>query len=258
MRPGGRVSLVVGLLAFAASTFSIAWPVEIPPRPAGRVSDYAGKLRADERERIGRRLEAIEEATSNQIAVAIFPSLDGEDPADFSNRLFDLWKLGTAKSNNGVLLAIFLAERRSRIEVGYGLEASLPDAMASRILAEVLAPRLRRGDWAGGVEATVDAIDSATRGEYKPPRRPNRKSTVLPLVFVVLVLVAFGVTGALRGSGGGRIAGRRRGFRGPFDPGMGGWGGRWSGGGFGGGGFGGGGFSGGGGMSGGGGASGSW
>lgn len=230
-----------------------------PPAPQGRVSDYAGVLAPAERARIEARLADYERESSNQIVVAVFPSLGGEDLEEFTNRFFERWRPGKKDVHNGILLAIFLEERRARIEVGYGLEARLTDALSRRILEQELAPRFRRGDYAGGIEAACDAIIAATRGEYRAsPAR--RIPTWWPILLLVLLIVAVVILSHLESGTTYSRSGRRR-----FHPsGPGSW--RWQGaGGFGRGGTssrgargGSGGFSGGGGLSGGGGASGSW
>ncbi len=236
-------AVLIGLAAGAARA------LEVPPRPLGRVSDFAGLLSPGERARIEQRLEEIERATSNQFVVAIFPSLEGESLEDFSIRLAEAWKIGQAGRDNGVILLIFLKERKIRIEVGYGLEGAIPDAVAGRIIRNVIAPRFRQADYVGGLLAAIDALDAASRDEFGPmARTPGRRSPppdylvfLLPgLLFVVMFLGAL----ARRST----VIGRRGGTFWWFGPGFGG--------GFGGGG--GGGFSGGGGGFGGGGASGGW
>jgi len=236
---------------------------EIPAKPAAHVNDYAGVLSDADEQAIEGRLVDFERASSTQIVVATVPSLDGGAIEDLTIRLFEQWAVGQKDRNNGVLLLLAVQDRRARIEVGYGLEDRLTDALSRRILEERLFPSLRKGDYGGGVLATCDGIIEATRGAYvaRPPAR--RKSPwFVPLIPLGIILL-FILLGLQRGQGlTGR--GRRRLLRsGPFwwggmgGGGGGGWsGGSWGGGGGGGGGFGG--FSGGGGMSGGGGASGSW
>jgi len=192
--------------------------------------------------------------------VAAIPSLDGDAIEDVSVHTFERWGLGQKGKNNGVLLLIAVADHRARIEVGYGLEDRLTDALSRRILETHLFPALRQGDWDGGIRATVDAIVAATQGAYVAPNPVKKRvSWFVPLIPFAILLI-FLLISSQSGSGlSGR--GRRRVFRtGPFWWGGGGlgggWGGGWGGGCGGGGGFGG--FSGGGGMSGGGGASGSW
>lgn len=240
-----------------AATVSLAF--DIPERPLGRVSDYAGLLSREARGRVEGRLAEFEAASSTQIAFAIFPTLDGEDVDDLTNRIFERWKLGQEGKDNGVLVALFLRDRKWRIEVGHGLEDRLTDATCSRIAQRELLPRLRANDPEGAIEATASALIAATRGAYSGGERRGRPRGVpiatLIGVFVMIVLV-IAILG--RASAGYTSRGRRRVlWGGPFLGGSGGFGG-FPGGfsGRGGGGFGG--FSGGGGMSGGGGASGSW
>ena len=212
--------------------------------------------------RIESLLAAHERETTQQVVVAIYPSLQGEELEDWVSRVFESWKLGQKGKDNGVLLAIFSADRKARIEVGYGLEDRLPDAISSRILRERLFPALKRGDWGAGVEDAVRGILAAARGDAVPPPRRRGMPRWLPILLILLFIVLMRVLSRAQARSYGR-RGRRRGVVvGPWWWGGGGFGGGgFSGGSFGGGGgggFGGGGFSGGGGMSGGGGASGSW
>jgi len=204
------------------------------------------------------RLAAFERDSSTQIVVATVPTLQGEEISDFANRLFERWEIGQKGKNNGVLLLVATQDRKARIEVGYGLEDRLTDALSRRILEERLFPAFRSGQYGAGILATCDGIIAATKGAYTGIARKRKKiPPFLPLIVPIAIIVLF----ILANRGGGLSGrGRRRTFRtGPFywgGGGFGGGGGGWSSGGGGGGGFGG--FSGGGGMSGGGGASGSW
>lgn len=249
-----RLAVAAAAVTLAASA---ALAFDIPERPQGRVSDYAGLLSRDARERVERKLADFESSSSTQIAFAIFPTLDGEDVDDLTNRIFERWKLGQAGKDNGVLVALYLRDRKWRIEVGYGLEDRLTDALCSTIAQRELLPRLRSNDPEGAVTATAEALIAATRGAYAGGRQRGRPAGV-PLVTLigVFVLIALVIAILGRASAGYTGRGRRRIYwGGPFVGGGGGFGG-FSGGGGSSGGFGG--FSGGGGMSGGGGASGSW
>jgi uncharacterized protein len=254
-----------GVVLLAA--IGAARALEIPAAPSARVNDYAGRLAPKDRADIEARLTAYERESSTQVVVAIFPALDGEDVEDFTNRLFTQWKLGQKGRDNGVLLTIFLEDRRARIEPGYGLEGRLTDALSRRILENELFPAFKRGDFAGGIRKATDAIIAATHGEYVA--KEKKKSGDKSQWFFVLLVLIFVVGSLIRGmfspgtsySSRGRRRRTRRGAPWYWGTGGGGWSG--GGGGFGGGGGwsgggGGGGFSGGGGMSGGGGASGSW
>lgn len=211
-------------------------------------------LAPEARARLEARAAAEERATSSQVVVAIFPSLEGESLEDVSIRLAERWKIGQRERNNGVLLLVFLKEHKLRIEVGYGFEGRLTDAVAASIIRNQIAPRFRQDRYAEGLDAGLTAIFQAVAGEYRaapPPRRGNQDPLfLLPLLFpvVVFLIMAWAMAGARRQAG---LSGRRGYTLGP-----GGW--YIGSGGFGGGGFGGGGFSGGGGSFGGGGSSGSW
>jgi len=258
MRPSRPLLAVLLLFAVLAGAVSAALP--IPPPPDRRISDYAGALSADERARLEDTLRARERESSNQIVVAIFRSLQGESLEDYSIRLAQAWRVGQKGLDNGVIFLVFLDDRKMRLEVGYGLEAKLTDALASQILRQVVAPRFREGKVADGIAAGLDAIQQAIAGTYKaaPQGQAARGQGWNPFQLVLLLIVAGGIFSivipALYGSHIRRQGwtGGRRGWGGPTIFTGGGWGSGGSGGG------GGGDFGGGGGGFGGGGASGDW
>ncbi len=225
------------------------------PPLTGRVVDEAKILSPVTSADLERKLTDLEQKSGIQLVVATVPSLGGEEIEPYANELFRAWKLGEATKNNGVLLLIAPKERRVRIEVGYGLEGTLTDAVSSIIISNAIAPRFKAGDFDGGVTRGVDDIITALTtdsAEWKPKRtdmRAEHEPSLLDALapFLIFLFIMFVVTRIRRRGGGNAV----------FIPmGMGGGFGR---GGFGGGGFGGGGgFSGGGGSSGGGGASGGW
>jgi uncharacterized protein len=240
---------------------------DLPPPPAAWFNDYAGVIDPGDARRLDQKLRQLQEETSTQVVVAVFSKLPSPSLEDFTSRTAESWRVGRRELDNGAIFFVFVEDRRMRVEVGYGLEGALPDALAGRILNDEVVPRFRQGDWAGGLEAGIDGILAAVRGEYTappPPERsgPSRSAIVIILVFIVLffLLVHFGSPGGPRGRtySGGRYRRDRSHWGGGTWSG-GGWGGG-RGGGFGGGswGGGGGGFMGGGGSFGGGGASGSW
>ncbi|HSE02914.1 MAG TPA: TPM domain-containing protein [Methylomirabilota bacterium] len=257
-----RGALLATLLVSVLAAPAAALPV--PPAPDRRINDYAGALPTADRDRLEQQLIAREATSQNQVVVAVFRSLEGESLEGYSIRLAQAWRIGRKGLDNGVIFLVFLEDRKMRIEVGYGLEGSLTDAISASILQQVVAPRFREGRIADGIAAGLDAIDRAIAGTYvRPPSAaPQRPSAgfgfrQLGTLFVVLVLIAILVQNRMQSA-----AVRRRGWTGSRA----GWGGPIIGGGglggFGRGGFGGGrgggGFSGGGGGFGGGGSSGSW
>jgi uncharacterized protein len=224
------------------------------------VNDYARLLPADAHQRLETRLAEREQATGAQMVLAIFPSLEGESLEDFSIRLAQQWRVGQKSLDNGVILLMFVQERRVRLEVGYGLEPVVTDAVAAQIIRESIAPRFREQRYAAGLEAAVEAVYARIETRGVPPA-PRHALGVSP--WTLGVLAVFGVIGLMlaREASGGRArrhgytAGGRRGWDSPsviVPPMFGGWGGGRGGGGDSGG------FTSGGGSFGGGGASGEW
>jgi uncharacterized protein len=135
------------------------------PALSGRVVDAAGVLDPANRKALVTRLEALEAATGDQLVVATVASLHGNAIESYANRLFNIWKLGRKDNNNGVLLLVAPSERKGRIEVGYGLEGTLTDAVAKLIIKQSMVPRFRSGDFAAGIIHAVDDIASVLTGD---------------------------------------------------------------------------------------------
>ena len=158
------------------------------------MNDYAGLLPAEALQRLETRLAERERATGAQLNIAIFASLAGENLEDFSIRLAERWRVGDKRLDNGVILLVFVQERRVRMEVGYGLEPVLPDAAAARIIRETITPRFREQRYAAGLEAAVDGVYARIETRGVPPA-PRPAFGVSPWVLGMLVL--FGVVGLL-------------------------------------------------------------
>jgi uncharacterized protein len=258
-----RLALALAVIAACLAVYAVgalAADLTFPPL-TGRVVDAAGILTPDQRGRLDAKLKAHEDKTSDQVVVATVPTLQGTTIEDYANRLFRDWKLGQAKTNNGVLLLVAPSERKVRIEVGYGLEGALTDALSRTIIAGAITPRFKTGDFFGGLDAGVDGILSILAGDAqewqrKPQVRADEVDPTQVAVFIGLFLIVLFVAWRMNRGGGRGGFGRRGGIVILPGPGSGGWGGGFSDGGSSGG-FGGG-FSGGGGSSGGGGASGDW
>jgi uncharacterized protein len=266
MKMRKTICLVLGLLSWSCVMASEV----IPPAPKAYFNDYAQVVPAATASRLNQELEDFERKTSNQILVAIYPKMQSDSSIeDYTVRVAESWKAGRKTKDNGAVLFVFIADRKMYVQVGYGLEGVLPDALAKRIIDEQITPFFKTGNYAAGLSAGVNAILAATRGEYKGTGRTvaqgrghGRNVGAAALIFLVFGIFGLGLLSRLFGVFLGVPYRRRRYYSswGGWTIGSGGWGG-WSGGGgggFGGGGFGGGGFSGGGGGFGGGGAGGSW
>ena len=229
----------------------------IPPPPAAYFNDYARVVQTGTAARLIQTLEDFERQSSDQILVAVYPKMQSDSSVeDYTVRVARSWQAGQKAKNNGAVLFVFVQNHKLFLQVGYGLEGVLPDALCKRIIEEQITPRFKAGNFEGGLTAGIQAILAATKGEYKgngttarESRGSSQQSQNEQLLPVIIVFGVFGLFAVLSLF--------RRGSR-VFYSGSG-----WSGGGFssGGGGFGGGGgggFSGGGGSFGGGGAGGSW
>lgn len=287
------IAFVAFALAVAASAPGAAQDLQpIPPLEA-RVTDLTGTLTAEQQAALEEKLRAFEARKGSQLAVLIVPTTEPETIEQYCIRVVDAWKLGRKDIDDGALLLVAKDDRQMRIEVGYGLEGALPDAIAKRIIAETITPLFKQGDYFGGINAGLDQMIRVIDGEPLPEPdqrwqggRPDFQGLLPILLIVVLIgstvlrsIFGRGLGATLTGGGVGALAylvSRALGiavFAGliafffSLFAGIGprgwssrarhaGWGGGWGGGGFGGGG--GGGFSGGGGGFGGGGASGRW
>ncbi len=248
------ISIIV--LTFVVSQQAVAAIDKQYQKPQGWVNDYANILSGSQKNQLTSQLNGLEQRSSNQVFIAIFQEIpDGEYLEDFTTKIFELWRPGLADKNNGILLAIYIKDRKIRIEVGYGLEDVLTDAQSSTLISEILQPHFRKGEYYQGIAATLDVLIPALEGKYQIPVKKKSKSKKSPISTLITIIIIFAVLSRFRGGGSSGFGTRRRGgMLGPFI--LGSFLGGSSGGGFGGGG---GGFSGGfGGMSGGGGASGGW
>ncbi len=200
------MALVAGLVIALPGSARAELPI---PELTGRVVDRAGLLPADAARALDARLAAFEQETSHQIVVLTLPSLEGEAIESFSIRVAERWKIGQKGLDNGAIVIVAAEDRRARIEVGYGLEGVIPDAVAARILREHMIPEFRRGAMGDGIVAGVEALMAAARGEVMAaPERAGRLPVQDMGAFVHAVL--FGtVFGAVLGA----FAGRRRPLR---------------------------------------------
>jgi len=205
-----RASLLALLLCWAVTAFA---DVAVPPL-TGRVVDQTGTLSSGDIDRLTQTLKNLELRKGSQVAVLIVPTTQPETIEQFSIRVADAWKVGRKKIDDGAILVVAKDDRRLRIEVGYGLEGALPDVTTKRIIDEIITPKFRSGDFAGGISAGVDRIIGVIDGEplpAPPQRQQQQQSSDLtwllnPLnpftIIAILVLggVMRGIFGRLFGS----------------------------------------------------------
>jgi uncharacterized protein len=252
---GALLAKTLSLCVALALAAGVALALTFPPL-SGRIVDQANIIPQQAQAALEPKLAELEQKSGIQLVVATVNSLEGQEIEPYANELFRFWKLGEKNKNNGVLLLVAPKERRVRIEVGYGLEGTLTDALSAVIIANAITPRFKTGDYSGGITRGVDDIITVlttdeSEWQKRPSLRLDRPQAAHPTnwvgllalgAFLILLVVSPGFRAMvfamlLTGRGGG----------GGFGGGFGGSGGR-----------GGGGFSGGGGSSGGGGASGRW
>jgi uncharacterized protein len=203
--------LAVRLVLAVLLGVSLAAIAQVAVPPVARVTDQTGTLSAEQKASLERMLEAFEARKGSQIAVLMVRTTGGEPIEQFALRVAEQWKLGRKGVDDGALLAIAKDDRALRIEVGYGLEGALNDATAKRIIAEVITPRFREGDFFGGISAGLDRMIRVIDGEPLPaPARgaPAAGSDVLQFLPVLLIaaLVGGGLLRALLGRALGAFA----------------------------------------------------
>ena len=160
---------------FRAGLLTLLWLVLLPaiglaadlvPLPAlsARVTDLTATLDATQRGRLEAQLAAIERAKGAQIAVLLLPTTQPEAIEQFGIRLAEAWKIGHKGADNGVIVIVAKNDRKVRVEVGYGLEGAVPDAVARRIIAERMTPLFKQGDFFGGLRSAIEGLDQAIGG----------------------------------------------------------------------------------------------
>jgi uncharacterized protein len=191
------VKRVWAILLFAFCFRAFADEV-IPPAPQQYFNDYAQVVSAATASQLNQTLEDFERQSSEQILVAIFPTMQSDSSIeDYTVRVARAWKVGQKDNNNGAVLFVFIQDHKMFLEVGYGLEAVLPDALCKQIIDEQIAPRFKAGDYDGGLTAGVQSVIAATKGEYKGTGATvadsrtshGSGSPFLSLGFIVLIII---------------------------------------------------------------------
>jgi uncharacterized protein len=175
-----RASLVALILCWTFAFGQLAAFAQVPVPPlSGPVVDQTGTLSSDEIDSLAKKIRDFEARKGSQISVLIVPTTQPEEIEQYSIRVAEAWKIGRKKIDDGAILLVAKNDRKLRIEVGYGLEGALTDVTSQRIIDEIITPRFRNGDFAGGISAGVDRIIRVIDGEPlpPPPQRSQRTST---------------------------------------------------------------------------------
>ncbi len=200
------------LIRTAAALACLGWALPAADftalQPQGYVSDFAGVVDAGTRQRLEAYCGRVEKATGAQLAIVTLPTLDGEPVEDVANLLFERWKIGKKGEDNGALFLLVIRDRKSRLEVGYGLEPILPDGAAGTILRE-MRPALRAGDYGGALTVAAGAVGGRiarakgvniedASGPVKRRARARRELPAGVFLAVMAALLALGVLGSSR------------------------------------------------------------
>jgi len=203
------ISRILFIYLFVILSFTNAHAQNVLPKPnpARLVTDNAGILSAVEIQALENKLVAIDDSSSNQIAVVILASLEGQPKEEYATKLFREWGIGNKKTNNGVLLLVSVQDRQIRIEVGYGLEGAIPDVTALNIIDNDIKPAFKQGAYYEGLDKATDDIAKAAVGEYKIKKNKRAKDGSGNLFLFVLIVIVIVVLLGKRGGGGSNIGG---------------------------------------------------
>ena len=220
-----KITILGLFILFAVTTYAA---FNVPDRPQSYVNDYAGILNPSQKGSLNSFLKNYDIQTTNQIFIGIFDSLQGGSLEDISIDIAEKWKPGVKSKDNGILLLIFLGDRKTRIEVGYGLEPLLTDALASAVITNEISPFFRKSDYYGGISGAVLKITKILSKDFSPEelqqythRAPKQKrnpivSLIMLIAFIVLairhpflalLLFSGGFSSGGRYSGGGGFSG---------------------------------------------------
>jgi uncharacterized protein len=201
--------LLLFILVIAAVFITSAQKVIPKPVPQRLVVDNANILSSSEQETLERKLVALDDSTSNQIAILTIKSLNGEPIEDVANATFRDWGIGNKKTKNGVLVLVAIEDRKIRIEVGYGLEGAIPDITANDIINNDIKPNFKQGNYFDGLNAAVDNLSKAAAGEYHVAREKTTSrgngggGSILGIIIIVIIIIVLSNRGGGRGGRGG-------------------------------------------------------
>lgn len=205
---------LIAFLLLPLLWLSPAWAEDGQPLPvpalSAPVTDQAGLLSPSDAQALNSKLLAFAQEKGSQIAVLIVATTQPEDIFSYSFRVADSWKLGRKGVDDGVLMVIAVQDRKSNLQIGYGLEGAIPDARAKQVLDDIMAPHFKRGDFAGGINAGTDALIKLINGENLPApaaRQRGEGNDNLIVIAIVAGVIAGFIARSVFGRGAGSIAG---------------------------------------------------
>ena len=201
--------LAVSLIVWAMP--SLVQAQDFPSEPVGMVNDFAGLLDPAERRQLENKLRNYRDTTTNVIAIATLADLHGQDIQQVGTQLFNDWRMWHEERYNGVLILITPNERKVRIEVGYGLEGAITDAMSGQIIRNIITPAFRQGNFYGGLDEATSVMIELAEGEFEGSLADRRGSSGNDNVSLIIffLFVIFVIYASSRRRGGGRGRGRR-------------------------------------------------
>lgn len=199
------------LVSFFTISMVSAQNILPKPNPPKLVTDMANVLSQEQKETLERKLVALDDSTSNQIAVVLIKTLNDYPIEEYATKLFRDWGIGNKKTNNGILLIAAIDDHKVRIEVGYGLEGAIPDITVASIIRNDIAPNFKAGDYYNGIDLATTSISKAAAGEYKVARQKEGKgkggSSIF--TFLIILIIVIVIISSSRGGGGGGMMSRR-------------------------------------------------
>ncbi len=179
------------------------------PNPPRLVNDAANVLSPEQKDILERKLVALDDSSSNQIAVVLIKTLNDYPIEEYATKLFRDWGIGNKKTNNGILLIAAIDDRKIRIEVGYGLEGAMPDITTASIIRNDIVPNFKVGDYYHGIDLAINSIAKAAVGEYKVKRDKPKGGAGTGgsiFIFLIILVVVIAMVSGGRGGGGGMMS----------------------------------------------------
>lgn len=197
-----KIFFIVFALLFGLCGQVFSKEIPAKPSPPRLVNDFAGILSPEQNQALERKLSAYNDSTSTQITIVVENSLEGDDAFDYSIRLAQNWGIGQKDKNNGLLIYIALQGRKIRIQTGYGLEATITDAFAKRIIEQVIKPSFKQQQYYEGLNQATDYVIAALSGQFDGMGTTGKGGKLGSLVFlVILVFIIMYIFSKLGGGG---------------------------------------------------------